>query len=85
MLAQSQAPLNELLGREEVIQTLYRGLEKQFSGQKVIVIIPDHTRSIPLAKLFRWLVDVLREVERSISSLPLGHIPAYRKSSFANW
>ena len=75
MLAQAQAPRNELLGQEEVIQTLYRGLEHQISGQKVIVIIPDHTRSIPLAKLFHWLVDVLHDVERLDFLVALGTHP----------
>ena len=75
MLAQAQAPTNELLGQEEVIQTLYRGLENQFSGQKVIVIIPDHTRSIPLPSLFRWLVDVLHDVEKLDFLVALGTHP----------
>lgn len=75
MLAQTQAPKNEYLNQEEVIQTLYRGLENQFSGQKVIVIIPDHTRSIPLAQLFRWLVDVLYDVEKLDFLVALGTHP----------
>ena len=45
-----------LLSDDTVRQTLYAGLEKKFSGQKVLVLIPDHTRTIPLPFLFHELV-----------------------------
>jgi nickel-dependent lactate racemase len=75
MFAQAQAPNNGILSQAEVIQALYRGLENQFSGQKVLVIIPDHTRSIPLTNFFRWLVDVLHDVERLDFLVALGTHP----------
>jgi nickel-dependent lactate racemase len=46
-----------------------------FSGRRVIVIIPDHTRSLPLAKIFRWLVDVLHDVEKLDFLVALGTHP----------
>jgi nickel-dependent lactate racemase len=75
MLAQTQALTYEVLSQEEVIQTFYGGLEKQFSGQKIIVIIPDHTRSIPLPSLFRLLVEVLHDVKRLDFIVALGTHP----------
>ncbi|MCJ7534682.1 MAG: lactate racemase domain-containing protein [Anaerolineales bacterium] len=75
MFAQAQAPKNKVLSQEEVIQAFTGGLEKQFSGQKVVVIIPDHTRSIPLAELFRLLVNVLRDVGKIDFLVALGTHP----------
>jgi nickel-dependent lactate racemase len=75
MLSTAQAPANESLSQAEVIQTLHQGLEKQFSGQNVIVIIPDHTRSIPLARLFPGLVDVLYDVKKLDFLVALGTHP----------
>jgi lactate racemase len=42
-----------LLADDAVRQTLASALEGQHSGQKVLVLIPDHTRTIPLPQLFR--------------------------------
>jgi nickel-dependent lactate racemase len=75
MLVQTQAPTNELLNQDDVIQVFYRGLEKQYSNQKVIVIIPDHTRSIPMSDLFRLLVEILHDVKKLDFLVGLGTHP----------
>jgi lactate racemase len=46
------------LSPEVIRQTLQMGLAGEFNQQKVLVLIPDHTRSLPLPFLFRALVDV---------------------------
>jgi lactate racemase len=52
------APDGQLLSDDEIRNTL-GVLEGQFTNQRVLVLIPDHTRSLPLPFLFRALVDVL--------------------------
>ncbi len=58
-----------------VQQTLYAGLEKQFSRQKVLVLIPDHTRTIPLPFLFRQLVNILSDTKQLDFMVALGTHP----------
>jgi len=58
LLAQTQAPKGELLNPEQIRQTL-EPLRGRLAGQKVLVLIPDHTRTLPLPQLFRILVEVL--------------------------
>ena len=43
---------------EAVMHVLTEGLGGGFTGQKVLMLIPDHTRSLPLPELFR-AVEVL--------------------------
>lgn len=66
---------NGLLTRDQVRETLHQGLEKQFSGQKVLVLIPDHTRTIPLPFLFRELVAVLHDTKKLDFMVALGTHP----------
>ena len=47
----------KLLTEQEIIETLHKGLDGQFTRQKVLVLIPDHTRSLPLPFLFRTAVS----------------------------
>lgn len=56
--ARVTASNGQLLSDEEIRNTL-DVLAGQFNGQRVLVLIPDHTRSLPLPFLFRALVDVL--------------------------
>ena len=51
-----------LLTRDAVMEVLAKGLGGRFTGQKVLVLIPDHTRSLPLPELFRMVVEVLHDV-----------------------
>lgn len=65
-----------LLTDSQVRQTLVAGLEKQFSGQRVLVLIPDHTRTIPLPFLFRHLVEILHDTKQLDFMVALGTHPA---------
>ena len=50
----------QLLSEDEIRNTL-GVLVGQFNGQRLLVLIPDHTRSLPLPSLFRAMVDVLHD------------------------
>lgn len=65
----------ELLNEEAIREALYAGLGGRFSGAKVLVLIPDHTRSIPLPQLFRMLVALLHDVRQLDFMVALGTHP----------
>ena len=60
IISQAIAPQGNLLTEQQIRETLHRGLDGRFTRQKVLVLIPDHTRSLPLPFLFRALVDILQ-------------------------
>lgn len=65
-----------LLSDDEIRATLTRALEHQFANQRVLVLIPDHTRSLPLPFLLRTLVEILRDVKQLDFMVALGtHLP----------
>lgn len=59
----------------EVKEAIYKGLQGQFSNQKVLVLIPDHTRSLPLPMLFQIVVDVLSNAGQIDFMIALGTHP----------
>jgi nickel-dependent lactate racemase len=75
VIAQAVAPDNQFLSDDAVRQTLERGLGGQFAGAKVLVLIPDHTRTIPLPMLFRHAADVLRDAKHLDFMVALGTHP----------
>lgn len=66
-----------LLSHDAVMETLTKGLAGRFAGQKVLVLIPDHTRSLPLPELFRMVVAVLHDVRELNVMVALGTHPGY--------
>jgi nickel-dependent lactate racemase len=64
-----------ILSPETILRTLNGGLKGRFSGQRVLVLTPDHTRSLPLPQLFRMLVDVLQETRQLDFMVALGTHP----------
>src|SRR5689334_15081341 len=66
---------NGPLSPETIRETLETGLSQKFIGAKVLVLIPDHTRSLPLPFLFRCLVDILREAKQLDFMVALGTHP----------
>jgi lactate racemase len=64
-----------LLSEAEIQQTLYKGLEYHFTNKKVLVLIPDHTRTLPLPFLFRTLVDILHDTSQLDFMVALGTHP----------
>lgn len=73
--AQEVAQAGKMLSQEQIRQIFTQGLERQFTNQDVLVLIPDHTRSIPLSLLFRLLVDVLGDTHRLDFMVALGTHP----------
>jgi nickel-dependent lactate racemase len=66
-----------LLTYDAVLEVLSKGLGGKFTGQKVLVLIPDHTRSLPLPELFRMLAAVLHDVRELNVMVALGTHPGY--------
>ena len=56
-------------------------LDGQFTNQRVLVLIPDHTRSLPLPFLFRALVDVLHDTKQLDFMVALGTHPPLSEES----
>lgn len=71
----SIAPAGRTLSKDQIIETLYKGLDSKFINQRTLVLIPDHTRSLPLPFLFRALVDVLRGAKQLDFMVALGTHP----------
>jgi lactate racemase len=64
--ARAVAPVGTPLALHEVREALSTGLAGVPRDARVLVLVPDHTRTVPLPLLFRELVDVLahsRELE----------------------
>ncbi|NMB55504.1 MAG: DUF2088 domain-containing protein [Leptolinea sp.] len=70
------APPGKTLSELEMRNVLETGLAGRFSRQKVLVLIPDHTRSLPLPLLFRLLVEVLYDARQLNFMVALGTHPA---------
>lgn len=64
-----------LLSDEVIRETLEKGLGGKFSNHKVLVLIPDHTRTIPLPQLFRYLVEILYDAKQLDFMVALGTHP----------
>ncbi len=66
-----------LLTQDAIMEVLTKGLGGRFAGQKVLALIPDHTRSLPLPELFRMVVEVLHDVRELNVMVALGTHPGY--------
>jgi len=75
------SPVGHLLTSDQTIETLHKGLDGKFYNQRVLVLIPDHTRSLPLPFLFRALVDVLHDTQQLDFMVALGTHPALSEES----
>ena len=75
ILSQAIAGQNRELTHQEITDTLDRGLSGTFTGQRVLVLIPDHTRSLPLPFLFRTLVEILQDTRQLDFMVALGTHP----------
>ncbi len=65
-----------VLDHATVHATLSQGLAGRFTRQRVLVLIPDHTRSLPLPELFRMLVEILQDARQLDFMVALGTHPA---------
>jgi nickel-dependent lactate racemase len=76
LTTQAIAHPGQLLTEYEIRDTLTLAIEKQFIRQRVLVLIPDHTRSLPLPFLFRALVEILHDAKQLDFMVALGTHPA---------
>ncbi|KAB2863004.1 MAG: hypothetical protein F9K46_06350, partial [Anaerolineae bacterium] len=70
------APQSAILADDEILNTLQRGLAGQFTNARVLVLIPDHTRTIPLPLLFRGVTAALYDTRQLDFMVALGTHPA---------
>ena len=56
-------------------ETIFAGLEGQFMGQRVLILIPDHTRTLPLPQLFKITVEALADAKQVDFMVALGTHP----------
>jgi nickel-dependent lactate racemase len=75
IITQAVASPGDLLTGQQVAETLHKGLDGYFVRQKVLVLIPDHTRSLPLPALFRTLVEILQDARQLDFMIALGTHP----------
>lgn len=75
LTAQATADYGQHLDAQTIRQTLEAGLRGQFSGARVLALIPDHTRTIPLPQLFPMLVDILSDTRQLDFMVALGTHP----------
>ena len=73
--SQAITAVDRLLSKDEILETLHRALDGKFRHQRVLVLIPDHTRSLPLPFLFRSLVEVLSDTRQLDFMVALGTHP----------
>lgn len=72
--AQNSSP-SGLLEHNAIYHTLYQGLNSRFTNQRVLVLIPDATRSLPLPELFRMVVEILHDARQLDFMIALGTHP----------
>ncbi|GIK63034.1 MAG: hypothetical protein BroJett018_08280 [Chloroflexota bacterium] len=75
------APQSTILADDEILNTLQHGLGGQFTNARVLVLIPDHTRTIPLPLLFRGVTTALHDTQRLDFMVALGTHPALNEAS----
>lgn len=66
----------QFLDEEVIQQTLAHTLGNRFTNQRVLVLIPDHTRSLPLPFLFKTLVETINKPKQLDFMVALGTHPA---------
>ena len=75
-ISQSTAGAEGVLSQDQVLETLRQGLLGRFDGARLLVLIPDHTRSLPMPFIFRSLVEILRDAKQLDFMVALGTHPA---------
>lgn len=64
------------LAADQIHETIAHGLSGRFTNQHVLVLIPDHTRTLPLPFLFRAVVETLHDARQIDMMVALGtHLP----------
>jgi nickel-dependent lactate racemase len=82
--ASAIAPPNQILDPETIQETLRAGLTGKFKGQRILILIPDHTRNLPLPQLFKWLEKILFDTLQLDFMVALGTHPALNDNDLNN-
>ena len=75
VMASAVAPAGGVLDEDTIRRVVTDGLDGRFSGQRVLVLIPDHTRTAPLPLLFRLVTEVLADARSVEVMVALGTHP----------
>lgn len=76
MLAQATAAPGSILTDQQVHDTLAAAFTGRYTDRRVLVLIPDATRTVPLPQLFRHLTRILRDARQLTFMSALGtHTP----------
>jgi nickel-dependent lactate racemase len=81
IVAEAVAAPGSALDSETLRLTLESGLGRQWRRRRVLVLIPDHTRTLPLAQLFPLLTSVLADARKLDVMVALGTHPALSESA----
>jgi nickel-dependent lactate racemase len=73
--AQATATAGQTLDHDTIQATLTQGLEGRFAGARVLALIPDHTRTVPLPLLFPIIAGLLHDTRRLDLMVALGTHP----------
>jgi lactate racemase len=73
--ARAVAPAGTTLPWSAVQAALQAGLARSWAGERVLVLIPDHTRTLPLPALFREVVAALADAREVTFMVALGTHP----------
>jgi nickel-dependent lactate racemase len=71
----AQAYSQTYLSIADIQQTVHVALDRRHTDERVLVLIPDHTRTIPLPLLFRLLVETLHDAQQLDFMVALGTHP----------
>jgi len=69
------APAGSVLTESQVAAALAQGLAGRFAGERVLVLVPDHTRSVPLPMLLRHVAACLEDAREVHVMVALGTHP----------
>ncbi len=65
-----------VLSEATIHQAIAQGLAGRFTGQHVLVLVPDHTRTFPLPLIFRMVTEALHDAAHVDFMVALGtHLP----------
>lgn len=78
---QLTSPAGQYLAEEDIQQAIARSLGDRFTNQRVLVLIPDHTRSLPLPFLFKTVVEAINHPRQLDFLVALGTHPALSEES----
>ena len=75
LFAEASAAAGSALSTEQLRRVLSEGLVGRFAERRVLTLIPDFTRTVPLAELFPIVVDLLADTAKLDFMVALGTHP----------